>query len=78
MQIYGYHDDSLLYIILHPVGPNGVKLTKDKIEELITDVSECLLTHMLKFNGGKTGLLFMHSKYLHLQLFPSLKICNDL
>ncbi len=31
--------------MLDPVGPNIVKRTKDKIEELIADVSQWLLTH---------------------------------
>ncbi len=54
-----------------------MKLTKYKIEELISDVSQWLLKHMLMFNGGKTDVLLMHYKYMHLQLFPPLKICND-
>ncbi len=73
-----FADDGQLYIMFDPVGPNGVKLTKDKIEELITDVSQCLLIHMLMFNGGKTGLLLIHSKCVHLEPFPPLKICYDL
>ncbi len=73
-----FADDGQLYIFLDLVGPNRIKLTKDKIEELIADVSEWLLTHMLMFNGGKTEVLLIHSKYMHLEPFPPLKICNDL
>ncbi len=67
-----------MYIIFDPVGPNRVKFTKDKIEELIADVSQWLLTHMPTFNGGKTEVLLIHSKYMYLEQFPPQKICNDL
>ncbi len=30
------------------------------------------------FNGRKTEVLFIHSKHMHLEPFPPLKICNDL
>ncbi len=73
-----FADDGQLYIIFDPVGPNRVKLTQDKIEELIADVSQWLLTYMLMFNGGKTDVLLMHYKYMHLEPFPPLNICNDL
>ncbi len=33
---------------------------------------------MLKFNDGKTEVLLIHSKYMHLEPFPPQKICNDL
>ncbi len=73
-----FADDFQLYIIFDPVGPNRVKGAKDKIRELIADVSQWLLTHVLMFNGGKTEVLFIHSKYMHLEPFPPLMICNDL
>ncbi len=81
-----YHFTSLLIMvccisfkfIFDPVAPNGVKLNKDKIEELIADENQWLLAHMLMFNGGKTGLLLIHSKYMNLEPFPPLKMCNDL
>ncbi len=34
-----FANDGQLYINFDPVRPNGVKLTKDKIEELIADTS---------------------------------------
>ncbi len=57
--------------IFDPVGLNRVKITKDKIEELIADISQWLLTHMLMFNGGKTEELPIHSKYMHLEPFST-------
>ncbi len=33
---------------------------------------------MLMFNGGKTEVLLVHSKYMHLEQFPPLLIWNDL
>ena len=73
-----YADDGQLYIIFDPIGPDGVKLTKEKIEWVIADISHWLLTHMLMFNGGKTEVLFIHSRYMHLDPFPPLRIGNDL
>ena len=64
-----FADDGQLYIIFDPVGPNGVKLTKDKIEAVIADISHWLVTHMLMFNGGKTEFLFIHSCYMSLDPF---------
>jgi len=60
------------------VGPNGVKLIKDKIEAVIADISHWLITHMLTFNGGKTEFLFIHSRYMSLDPFPALRIGSDI
>ncbi len=60
-----FADDGQLYIIFDPVGPKGVKLSKDKMEELFADVSQWLLTHMLMVIGGKTEVLLIHSKCTH-------------
>ncbi len=38
-----------------------VDVSKDKTEELVADVIERSLTHMLMFNGGKTDVLLIHS-----------------
>jgi hypothetical protein len=69
-----FADDGQLYIIFDPVDLDGVKVTKEKIEAVIADVSHWLLTHMLMFNGGKTEFLFIHSRYMSLDPFPPLRI----
>ena len=75
-----YHffaDDGQLYLIFDPTDSSGYTLPKEKMEALIEDISNWLLTHMLMFNGGKTEFLFIHSRYMTLDRFPPLRIGND-
>ncbi len=72
-----YHFMSLLTMIscISLLTHKGVKRTKDRIDQLVPDVSQRLLTHML--NRGKTELQLIFSKYMHLKLFPPLQVHND-
>ncbi len=55
-----FADDGQRYVMFDPVGPKRVKLTKDKMEELIPDVSQWLL----KLNTMVMLIIKIHTKIL--------------
>jgi hypothetical protein len=50
---------------------------KEQIEACISDVRNWMVSHLLKFNEGKTVILHLNSKFRKVPDFPPLVIGND-
>jgi hypothetical protein len=73
-----YADDDQIYITFKRIDENGAFVTKERLEHCLRDIKAWMTVNWLMFNGGKTELLVLGSRFAPEIVFPPLQIGNDL